>query len=383
MKFLVLVVSLALTLAGCKRPADPVEEKPAEPAESPGLNVGVILPMSGPKEAFGAATLDGIKLALEKANAGGGLAAGPLRPVVVDSRSTPEGAAEAVRELQTAGVIAIIGEVTSENTLAAVAVAAQGPVPFVSPGATHADVTRAGPNIFRVCYTDPFPGTVMSKFASSLGVTRAAVLFDPSDPYAMGLVQSFSDDFVARGGTIVARESYEAAAGDLRAPLEAIKSRQPEIVFLPAYFGQAAAMIRQARALGIDVPFLGTDGWESAAFLDAAGADANNSYFASHFSADEESGRVAAFVEEFQKIHGRKPEALAALGYDAASLLIDALRRAGSAEAGPLTAALAATEDFPGVTGTITPGADRNPRKPAIVIRVEEGKFRYLETVDP
>lgn len=379
---------MAFVLAGCKRPDAPVDQtlsspEPAAKPEVGGLKVGIILPMSGPNASFGAATLDGIKLALEKANAAGDLPDGPLRPVVVDSRSTAEGAAAAVRELAGSGVIAMIGEVTSESTLAAVAVAAEGTVPFISPGATHADITRAGPNIFRVCYADPFPGTVMSKFASSLGVTRAAVLFDPNDPYAMALVQTFSEDFVARGGTIVARESYDANAPDFRAPLEAIKGRQPEIVFLPAYFTQAATIIRQARPLGLDMPFLGTDGWESAAFLDAAGADANNSYFASHFSAEEGSESVTTFVGEFQKVHGRTPEALAALGFDAASFLVHALRRAGTTEPAALTAALASTADFPGITGTITLDAERNVRKPAIVIRVEEGKFRYLETVEP
>jgi branched-chain amino acid transport system substrate-binding protein len=348
------------------------------------IPVGAFLPLSGSQTAFGQAAVDGIRLAVSQINSSGGLDGRPVHLILRDTNSSAQEAAGVVRQLVTdSKVVALIGEIASESSLAAAPVAAELGVPMISPGSTHADVTKAGPGIFRVCFVDPFQGRVMSKFASSIGVTKAAILFDPADPYSAALAKSFEEDFLARGGVISDKETCAAGASDFSAQLEAIKAKQPEVIFLPVYYTQAAAIIKQARPLGLDEPFIGTDGWESPDFLKIGGKDVDNSYFASHFSAGEPSERTQTFVKAFQAEYSRDPLALAALGYDAVNFLADGIRRSGGTGTPALQMALAETKDFPGVTGTITLDADRNPSKSAIVLRVDGGKFTYLETVAP
>ena len=379
-----LVLAAGLLLGGCGKPA-PVAHSPAPtPVPRNAIPVGAFLPLTGSQAAFGLAAVDGIKLAVSQINVGGGLEGRPIHLILRDTNSKGSEAAQIVRQLVAEDkAVALIGEIASENSLLAAPVAAELGIPMISPGSTHADVTKAGPGIFRVCFVDPFQGRVMSKFAMSIGVTKAAILFDDTDPYSAALAQSFEEDFLRRGGTISAKETCAGGATDFGAQLESIKSRQPEVVFLPSYFARAAAIIKQARALGIDQPFIGTDGWESPEFLKIGGQAVNNTYFASHFSAGEPSERTQTFVKSYNAEYGHDPLALAALGYDAVNFLAGGIRRAGGTEPAALRKALAETKDFPGVSGTITLDADRNPAKSAIVVRVDAGKFHYLETVAP
>lgn len=374
-----------LFLAACKKAPAP-DGSGSQPAPPPahGVPVGVFLPLSGAQAAFGQSALAGVKLAVAGWNAGGGISGKPVALLVRDTESRPDRAAAAVRELVEKGkAVAVLGEIASECSLKAAPVAAELGIPMISPGSTHADLTRAGPGIFRVCYVDPFQGRVMSKFASSLGITSAAILFDPEDEYSAGLAACFEKDFVERGGKIAAKATYRRGSADFSTALQAIKAAQPEGIFLPAYFSDAAAIIKQARPLGIEQPFLGSDGWESPGFLTTGGEAVNNCYFTSHFSAGDPSEKTESFVRAYRDANGSDPLALAALGYDAVKFLEDGIRRAGGTAPAPLQAALAATTSLAGVTGTLTLDADRNPSKSAIVLRVSEGNFHYLESVAP
>ncbi|MFA7343879.1 MAG: ABC transporter substrate-binding protein [Terrimicrobiaceae bacterium] len=384
-RYLLLAALPVLLLGGCgkKPPREPPTPTPT-PVQANAIPVGAFLPLSGSQQAFGQAAVDGVKLAVSQINSGGGLDGRPVHLILRDTNSKGSEAAAIARQLITGDkVVALIGEITSENSLLAAPVAAEMGIPMISPGSTHADVTKAGPGIFRVCFADPFQGRVMSKFARSIGVEKAAVLFDPTDPYSASLAKSFEEDFLARGGSITAKESCSHAASDFGTQLEAVRASQPEVIFLPLYYAQAAAIIKQARPLGIDQPFIGTDGWESPDFLKIGGQAVDNTYFASHFSAGNPSEQTKAFVTAYNAGYGHDPLALAALGYDAMNFLADGIRRAGSTEAGALQKSLSETKDFPGVSGTITLDADRNPAKSAIVLRVSDGKFNYLETVAP
>lgn len=344
----------------------------------------MFLPLTGSQAAFGHSALAGMRLAVATWNAAGGIDGKPVDLVIRDTASQPDSVPGLVRELVTGEhVIALLGEVASESSLRAAPVAVELGIPMISPGSTHSGLTDAGPNIFRVCYADPLQGRVMSKFASSIGVTSAAILFDPESNYSAALADSFEKDFVERGGKIASRQPYRSGAADFSAPLQAIKAAQPEVVFLPAYFPEAAAIIKAARPLGIDQPFIGTDGWESPDFLAAGGDAVNNTYFTSHFSAGEPSAKTAAFVGAYQEANGGPPLALAALGYDTVNFLRDAIQRGGSTDPAALTASLAATSGFEGITGAITLDPARNPSKSAIVLRVSDGAFHYLETVAP
>ena len=384
MKWSLLAVFL-IAVSGCgKSTPKPETSKPLSPEDDPrAIKIGIFLPLSGMNMTFGQAALDGAKLAVSQINAAGGVTGRPVALVVEDTHSTPGDAARAVRALAAKKVVAVIGEVTSDETLAAAAVAVELGLPMVAPGATVPEVTQVGNWVFRICYVDPFPGVVMSKFAQSLGVTRAAVVYDLSNRYSNSLAAGFHDDFKNADGGIVAAETYTAGAADFSTQLKALKDSNPDVIFLPAYFADAVAIVKQARKMGIEVPFLGTDGWESEEFLKDGGTDVNNCYFASNFSAGDSSDRTWQFVTAFEGMFARQPIALSALGYDAVNFVADGIRRAGGVAADPLRDALARTKDFPGVTGNVTLDEKRNPSKSAIVIRVNDGKFTYLQTEAP
>jgi branched-chain amino acid transport system substrate-binding protein len=371
--------------AEAKATATPEPPKAPEAPQDPlAINVGFFVPWSGPQASFGTDAVNGAKLAVDEINLEGGVLGHPINLIVKDTESRTEKVGPVIGELiDTDKVAALIGEITTDRTLIAAPIAQERGIPLITPAATNEKVTAAGNYVFRVCYTDAFQATVMAKFARSLDVEKAAILADASNPYGAGLRDAFKTDFLKHGGTIVAEEIYSAGDADFSTQLNAIKLKNPDCIFLPSYYSDAALIIKQARQLGIEVPFLGTDGWDSDEFLKIGGPAVNNSYFACHFSSDHLSDKGKAFNEAYLARFEAAPPPLAALAYDTVWFVADALKRAGNVEPAALRDALSTTSDFPGVTGTITMGDDRNPKKPAVVIRVQDGKFTYLETAEP
>lgn len=367
--------------------AEPTPEPPKlpEPSQDPqATRIGFFVPLSGSQASFGIDALGGAKLAIDEINLEGGVRGHPITLIVKDTESRTENVGPVVGELiDTDKVAALIGEITTDCTLVAAPIAQDRRVPMITPGATNEKVTAAGDYVFRTCYTDAFQATVMAKFARSLDVENAAILYDESNPYGSSLRDAFKADFVKQGGSIVAEEPYHAGDADFSTQLNAIKLKNPDSIFLPSYYSDAALIIKQARQLGIEVPFLGTDGWDSNEFLKIGGQAVNNCYFACHFSSERTADKVRTFNEAYRAKFQTAPPPLAALAYDSVWLVADALKRASSAEPAALRDALAGTKDFPGVTGTITMDENRNPKKPGIVIRVQDGKFTYLETAEP
>ncbi|HEY5704237.1 MAG TPA: ABC transporter substrate-binding protein [Terrimicrobiaceae bacterium] len=366
-------------------PAPKETPKPSAAPEDPlATRIGFFAPLSGVQAALGTDALNGANLAIEEINLAGGVLGHPMTLIIKDTESLPEQTSTVVSELiNTAKVTALVGEIAADRSLIAAQIAHARGIPMITPGATNEEVTAAGDYIFRACYTDAFQSAVMAKFARSIDVEKAAILFDASSPYGTGPAEAFKRDFLEHGGTVTAEESYRAGDTDFAAQLNAIKEKNPDSIFLPSYHTEAALIIRQARQLGIDAPFLGTDGWESSEFLKVGGEAVNNCYFASHFSSEHASDKAKAFTEAYNAKFQSAPPPLAALTYDSVWLLADALKRSGSADPAALREALAATRDFPGVTGSISFDKSRDPKKPAIVIRVQDGKFTYLETVAP
>jgi branched-chain amino acid transport system substrate-binding protein len=367
--------------------ATPTPE-PLEPPESPqdplATRLGLFIPLTGSQASFGIDALNGAKLAVSEINEQGGVLDHPVNLVVKDTESRTEQVAAVVGELiDTDKVVALIGEITTDRTLAAAPLAQERGIPLITPSATNEKITAIGNYVFRACYTDAFQAAMMTKFARSLEVEKVAMLFDGNNPYGTSLSNAFKVDFIKQGGSIVAEETFRAGDVDYATQLNAIKLKNPEVVFLPSYFAEAAVIIKQARQLAIEVPFIGTDGWDSNELLKFAGQAVNNCYFASHFSSERLSDRAKSFSEVYRARFQAAPPSLAALTYDAVWLLADALRRGGSTTSTALRDALAETKDFAGVTGTIAFDQDRNPKKPGIILRVQDGKFSYLETVEP
>jgi branched-chain amino acid transport system substrate-binding protein len=245
-------------------------------------------------------------------------------------------------------------------------------------------VTQQGDYIFRVCFIDPFQGAVMAKFAAdTLKLKRVAMLVDVRSDYSVGLQTFFRQHFKQLGGQVVAEQSFSQGDSDFRAQLTQIKPLNPEAIYVPGYYTEVGTIARQARELGITVPLLGGDGWDSPKLWEIGGEALNGSYFSNHYSTDDPSPLVQKFVSDYKARYNQVPDALAALAYDAARIMADAISRAGSTDGKKVRDAIAATKDFQGVTGTISINEDRNAVKPAVVLKVENGKYLLVETIQP
>jgi branched-chain amino acid transport system substrate-binding protein len=347
--------------------------------------VGEYSSLTGGTATFGQSTHNGILMAFEEINAAGGVLGKKLRVITEDDQSKPEEAATAVTKLINQNrVVALLGEVASSRTLAAAPIAQAAKVPMISPSSTNPKVTEVGDYIFRVCFIDPFQGSVMAKFAANtLKAKKVAILYDVKNDYSVGLRQFFTSTFKDLGGEIVGEQSYSEGDSDFRAQLTQLKSLKPEAIYVPGYYTEAGTVARQARELGLAVPLMGGDGWDSQRLFEIGGQAIEGSYISNHYSADDPNPVIQKFVAEYKKKHGQTPDGLAALAYDAARILSDAMKRAGSAEGPKVRDAIAATKDFDGVTGKISIDDKRNAVKPAVVLKVSGGKFTYVETIAP
>ena len=347
--------------------------------------VGEYSSLTGGTATFGQSTHNGILLAFTEVNGAGGVLGKKLKVLTEDDQSKPEEAATAATKLISQNrVVALIGEVASSRSLAAAPIAQSNKVPMISPSSTNPRVTQVGDYIFRVCFIDPFQGSVMAKFvANTLKLKRVAILYDVRNDYSVGLRNFFTEKFKGLGGQIIGEQSYSEGDSDFRAQLTQLKSLKPEAIYVPGYYTEAGTVARQARELGLTVPLLGGDGWDSPKLFEIGGEAIKGSYISNHYSVDDPSPTIQKFVADYKAKNGAVPDALAALAYDAAKILADAIKRAGTTEGPKLRDAIAATKDFDGVTGRITIDKDRNAIKPAVVLKVGSGKFEYIETITP
>ncbi|HEX2060039.1 MAG TPA: ABC transporter substrate-binding protein [Thermoanaerobaculia bacterium] len=352
---------------------------PAEPRGGGEIVIGEYSSLSGSEATFGQSTHNGILLAVEEINAAGGLHGRKVRLVTEDDQSKPEEAANAVTKLISADdVLAVIGEVASSSSLAAAPICQASKVPMITPASTNPRVTQAGDYIFRMCFVDSYQGPIVARYlAQEMGITRAAMLTDVRSDYSRGLAEAFEQTFTSLGGTIVGRQSYAKGDSDYRAQLTAIKQTRPEIVFVPGYYNDVAPVAVQARDLGLTVPLVGGDGWESPKLLEIGGKALEGCMYANHYHVDDPAPAVREFVTKYEKRYGARPDSLAALAYDSMRVLADAIRRAGPQfDRAKVRDMLAATRDFPVVTGTITFGENRNPVGKRIVIdEIRDGKI--------
>src|SRR4051812_2315155 len=349
------------------------------------IKVGEFASLTGKEAVFGQNAHKGTLLAIEEVNAAGGVLGHKLELLTEDDQSKPGESATVVKKLISRDkVIAVLGEITSGRTLEAAPIAQQAKIPLISPGATNVAVTTKGNYIFRVCFIDDFQGTVMAKFAAqSLKLRNVAILSSVSSAQAVGLAKYFRERFAADGGAIAIEQRYGEGDKDFRAQLTAIKSAGADGIFVPGYYAEAALICKQARELGLTVPMFGVDGWESPELIQIGGPAVEGTYFSTHYSVDNQSKEVVAFNERFKQRWGIDSNALSALGYDSAMVLVDALKRAGTTEGPKLRDALAATKDFQGATGRITFDAQRNPTKSAVVLTVKNGRYAFVQDVHP
>ena len=340
------------------------------------IKIGHFASMTGPQATFGISTDQAIRLAIKERNAKGGVKGRQIELVTIDDAGKQSEAATAVtRLINDDHVVAVLGEVASSLSLAGGPIAQKAKVPMISPSSTNPDVTDIGDYVFRVCFLDDFQGWVDAKFAKdNLKATKAAILYDQAQAYSSGLADYFDKAFKEMGGTIVTKQAYTGGNLEISSQLQSIKGSGAEVVFLPGYYSDAGTIIRKAREAGITVPFLGGDGWDSEELPKIAGDAINGNFFSNHYAPEEDRPEVQNFVTSFHKEYGKTADGLAALGYDAALVLFDAMERAPSLSGKDLRDALAATKNFTGVTGTFSIDENRNAQKSAVIIEYKGGK---------
>jgi len=352
------------------------------------IKVGVYGDLTGQTSSFGQSTKNGIELAVDEINAGGGVNGKKIQLVVEDDQGRPEQAKTVVSKLISADKVqAVLGEVASTNSLAAAPVAQEAKIPMITPSSTNPKVTEVGDYISRVCFIDPFQGSVMAKFAANtLKAKTAAILGDVNSDYSKGLTQFFEEEFTKLGGRVIAKEAYTQTDPDFKGQLTKIRNLKPDVLYIPGYYGQVGIIAKQARELDMNMPLLGGDGWDSPEIWKLGGDALKNSYISNHYSAENPAPEIQNFVRAYKAKFNVEPDSLAALAYDAAKVLADAIKRAGGASDGAkLKDAINSTKDFAGVTGKITIDSTRNAVKPAVVLELDPvaSKLKYKETITP
>jgi branched-chain amino acid transport system substrate-binding protein len=348
------------------------------------IRVGEFASLTGGNASFGQSSHTGTELAIEEINARGGVLGRKLQLITEDTQSQAGQPAAIVKKLVAQDkVVAVLGEVASSRSLEAAPICQQNRIPMISPASTNPAVTEVGDTIFRICFIDPFQGTVMAKFALAKGWKRVALLVDVKQDYSVGLAKHFTEYFTANGGEIVREQKFSSGDKDFRPQLTSLRSTKPDAIFVPGYYTEVALIGKQARLLGLKMPLFGGDGWVGDSLLKVAGNALDGCYISCHFSADDTRPAVQQFVQAYRARYNQTPDDMAALGYDSAMILAAAIERAGTTEGPKLRDAIAATRDFPGVTGVITLDEKRNASKSAIILTIQNGKFVYHDTVAP
>jgi branched-chain amino acid transport system substrate-binding protein len=388
---------LVTVLSGCKPPAETTSSggntattggaakvETAKPYEGDTLRIGHYGSLTGGTASFGTSTDNGIKMAFDEINAKGAPLGKKLELISEDDGSKTEQVAPVVLKLiNQNNVLALMGEVASTRSLAAAPIAQRAGVPMVSPTSTNPKVTQVGDYIFRTCFIDPVQGPVMARFASNnLKAKKAAILTDVANDYSKGLTEFFSGEFKKLGGEIVTTESYSEGDKDFQSQLTKIKAANPDVIFVPGYYTEVGNIAKQAQRLGIKQPMLGCDGWDSEKLYEIGGNAIQGYYYSNHYSPQNKAPRVVKFVEDYRKRFKKTPDALAAVAYDAAYILSDAIKRAGSPDRAKLRDALAATKNFEGVTGNISMDKNRDAVKPLVVLKVNGKQSDYVTTIN-
>jgi len=364
---------LAMTLSGCG-------------ASGGNIKVAILAPLSGAVPTFGESTRDGALLAIKEWNDKGGVLGRTIESIVEDSQCEADPAVNAANKvIDQDGVKFIVGEVCSKASIPVSQIAEEKGVLQISPTSTNASVTLNADGstkayVFRACFIDPFQGQVGAKFAlNNLAAKTAFILLDQGNDYVRGLAEEFEAGFAEGGGQVVGKETYTSQDTDFSAILTKVAEANPDVVYLPDYYNIVNLVTKQAKEKGITAPFLGGDGWDSAD-LDRTAADGG--YYTNHYSEQDTRQIVQDWVKNYQAEYGSVPDALATLAYDATNLLIAAIDKAGTDDPAKVKDAMASI-NWDGVSGTITFDAQHNPIKAAVILKVDGGEIKYVDTVAP
>jgi len=349
------------------------------------IKIGEFGSLTGDNASFGTSQNNGVQMAVEEINAAGGVL-GKKIDLTVEDNMTKQGETTTIARklISQDHVVAIIGEVASSKTLEAAPIAQAAKIPLIATAATNPKVTQTGDYVFRVCFTDDFQAFVIARFVlEKLKQKNIAFMTDVKQDYSVRLTNIAKDYLAKNGGNIVKEQSYSSGDKDFRAQLTDLKSANPDVIIITGYYPEASLIAKQARQFGIKATLVGGDGWDGSSLIPVGGKAIEGAFFSNHFSTEDKSPLVQDFVKKYKQKYNAVPDAFAALGYDATKLLADAIKRAGSTDPDKIRAAIQDTEGFPGVSGKITIGKDRNAVKSAVILTIKDGALKYAETIEP
>ena len=379
-----LAIAMSVALTGCGG------EKAKPAAQTNEIKIGGNVEMTGGVANYGNQALSGMKLAFKQVNESGGVLGKKINLILADNKSEPAEAANATTKLITQDKVSIVmGPIVSSNVLATVKIAEDNKVVVMTPTGTNEKITvdngKVRPFAFRACFIDPFQGRVMANYATkSLKAKTAVIYIDSSSDYSKGVAAAFEETFVKNGGKVAGKEAFLQKDQDFKATLTKIKAMNADIVFIPAYYEEVGKIVKQARELGINQPLLGTDGWDNPKVVEIAGAAAlNNTFFSNHYSSQDSDPNVRKFIEAYKAEYKEEPSSMAALGYDAAMIVIDAIKRANTTDAAKVKEAMEQTKNLQVSTGIVTMDSNHNPIKSAVVIEMKDGKQTFKEKINP
>jgi branched-chain amino acid transport system substrate-binding protein len=364
---------VATALAGCAGKSSASEDT---------IKIGLLQPVTGGLAGGAAIEIEGIKLA----NAETPTVLGKkVELVTADNKSDKTEAANAAsRLIFNDKVVAIIGSYASSPSIGAGDTIKKGETPAIGVSCTNPLVTKGNDWYFRVCFIDPYQGKVMANYAfNKMGAKTAAVTREVGSDYSVGLAQFFTDEFTRLGGKIVATADYQTGDQDFSAQITNVAKAKPDIIFTPGNFTECAMFIKQARKLGVTAPFLGGDTYETPEFLTVGGTEVNGAIFSTFFDAAAPlTSKTKPFIDKYRAANGGKdPAAVTVLAYDAYNVLLDAITRAGSTDRAKIRQALLETKDFEGVAGFVNFDENRDAKKPAVIKKVVDGKFTYVDSI--
>lgn len=347
--------------------------------ETTTVKIGGLAPLTGSLAIYGVTTTNGAELAVKEINANGGINGKQIDYIVLDTKGDATESVMAYNKLVDDKVAAVIGDITSKPTVAVAEIAAQDNMPMITPTGTQVDITEAGPNVFRVCFTNPYQGTVLATLAKErFGAQTAGILVNNSSDYSDGIAKAFTEQAEKLGINITVKEGYADGDRDFRAQLTKISTVNPDVLLIPEYYEQASLIAAQAREMGVKSIFVGSDGWDgiSKTLDETAYKVIENSYFTNHFSMQDESPKIQNFIKAYKDTYKEDPSAFSALGYDAVYMMKEAIEKAGSTEKQAIVDALKGIE-YDGITGYLTFDENNNPVKAVTILKIQNGEYVF------
>ena len=379
-KLLTTLLGASLLLAACG--GEKAADKPAT-TEAETIKIGAIGPLTGPVAIYGISATNGLKLAIDEINANGGILGKQVELNVLDEKGDSTEAVNAYNKLVDWGMVALVGDITSKPTVAVSEVAAQDGIPMITPTGTQLNITEAGSNVFRVCFTDPYQGEVLAKFTKDkLGAKTVAVMSNNSSDYSDGVANAFIKEAENQGIQVVAKEGYSDGDKDFRAQLTKIAQQNPDVLFIPDYYEQDGLIAIQAREVGLKSVIVGSDGWDGVVkTVDPSSyAAIENVYFANHYSTKDSNERIQNFIKNYKEKYNDEPSAFSALSYDTAYLLKAAIEKAGTTDKEAVAKAIKEIQ-FEGITGQLTFDEKNNPVKSITIIKIVNGDYTFDSVV--